>query len=203
MDASGISGNMDRTAWTASGDGWVRADPWVCLAAAQVSRRYIPPPIMRTITHNVTSANNPPTTSFMVSQARVLGSPWRHAAACTVDVSRDRFATTSRRRGKLESAALLPFSREMFATAAKLSSAQPAFSELHKKYVMNLYRRYLRDSLNWHIRRDAWRLDAIRIRTEFEQHRHVRNPRELANILNQAEARLESRQHPDPYKRTY
>lgn len=91
----------------------------------------------------------------------------------------------------------------MFATAAKLSSAQPAFSELHKKYVMNLYRRFLRDSLNWHIRRDAWRLDAIRIRTEFEQHRHVRNPRELANILSQAEARLESRQHPDPYKRTY
>ncbi|WFD17002.1 hypothetical protein MARU1_003049 [Malassezia arunalokei] len=88
----------------------------------------------------------------------------------------------------------------MFATAAKLSSAQPAFSELHKKYVMNLYRRFLRDSLNWHIRRDAWRLDAIRIRTEFEQHRHVRNPRELANILSQAEARLESRQHPDPYK---
>ena len=91
----------------------------------------------------------------------------------------------------------------MFATAAKLSSAQPAFSELHKKYVMNLYRRFLRDSLNWHIRRDAWRLDAIRIRTEFEQHRQVRNPRELANILSQAEARLESRQHPDPYKRTY
>ena len=91
----------------------------------------------------------------------------------------------------------------MFATTAKLSSAQPAFSELHKKYVMNLYRRFLRDSLNWHIRRDAWRLDAIRIRTEFEQHRQVRNPRELANILSQAEARLESRQHPDPYKRTY
>ncbi|EDP42854.1 hypothetical protein MGL_3054 [Malassezia globosa CBS 7966] len=88
----------------------------------------------------------------------------------------------------------------MFATTVRLTSAPPAFSELHKKYVMNLYRRYLRDSLNWHIRRDAWRKDALRIRAEFEFNRHVRNPRELASLLNRAEAQLESRQHPDPYK---
>lgn len=93
--------------------------------------------------------------------------------------------------------------KEMFATTVRLTSAPPAFSELHKKYVMNLYRRYLRDSLNWHIRRDAWRKDALRIRAEFEFNRHVRNPRELASLLNRAEAQLESRQHPDPYKRTY
>lgn len=67
---------------------------------------------------------------------------------------------------------------------------------------MGLYRRFLRDSLNWHIRRDTWRKDAVRIRAEFEVNRNVRNPRELANILNRAEEQLASRQHPDPYKRT-
>lgn len=139
----------------------------------------------------------------MVSQARLA----QHVGAVRLRASSIYHVTelrpASRRRGKVELAALPLLSREMFATAARLSSAQPAFSELHKKYVMNLYRRFLRDSLNWHIRRDAWRLDAIRIRTEFEHNRHVRNPRELAGILSQAEARLESRQHPDPYKRTY
>ncbi|WFD28262.1 hypothetical protein MNAN1_003270 [Malassezia nana] len=75
-----------------------------------------------------------------------------------------------------------------------------AFSELHKQYVMNLYRRFLRDSLNWRIRRDAWRADASHIRAQFEHNRHVRNPRELATLLNRAEEQLASRQHPDPYK---
>ncbi|KAL4399343.1 mitochondrial respiratory chain complex I protein [Malassezia pachydermatis] len=88
----------------------------------------------------------------------------------------------------------------MFVTTARLSAAPPAFSALHKQYVMGLYRRFLRDSLNWHIRRDTWRKDAVRIRAEFEVNRNVRNPRELANILNRAEEQLASRQHPDPYK---
>lgn len=91
----------------------------------------------------------------------------------------------------------------MFATTARQMSAPTPFSELHRKFVMDLYRRYLRDSLNWHIRRDAWRQDAIRIRAEFEFHRHIRNPRELASILHRAEQQLEHRKHPDPYKRTY
>lgn len=90
----------------------------------------------------------------------------------------------------------------MFATSARLTSNPPAFSALHKQYVMGLYRRFLRDSLNWNIRRDLWRQDAQRIRAEFESRRHVRNPRELATILNRAEEQLASRQHPDPYKRT-
>lgn len=91
----------------------------------------------------------------------------------------------------------------MFATVARQSGSTTAFSDLHKQYVMNLYRRFLRDSLNWRIRRDAWRADASYIRAQFEHNRHVRNPRELATILNRAEEQLASRQHPDPYKRTY
>jgi len=77
-----------------------------------------------------------------------------------------------------------------------------AFSTLHKQYVTNLYRRFLRNSLNWRIRRDTWRADAAHIRAQFEFNRNVRNPRELATIFTKAEEQLESRQHPDPYRRT-
>lgn len=91
----------------------------------------------------------------------------------------------------------------MFVTAARQTNAPTAFSKLHKEYVMSLYRRFLRDSHDWHIRGDLWRQDAQRIRAEFEHNRHVKNPRELAAILNKAEEQLASRKHPDPYKRTY
>ncbi|WFC97131.1 hypothetical protein MBRA1_003797 [Malassezia brasiliensis] len=88
----------------------------------------------------------------------------------------------------------------MFVTAARQTNAPTTFSKLHKQYVQNLYRRFLRNSLDWHIRRDLWREDAQRIRAEFEHNRNVKNPRELATILQQAEQQLASRQHPDPYK---
>ncbi|PWN97466.1 hypothetical protein FA09DRAFT_288140, partial [Tilletiopsis washingtonensis] len=74
------------------------------------------------------------------------------------------------------------------------------FSAAHKSYVQSLYRRYLRNSLNWCIRRDIWRDRAIEIRAEFERQRNIRNPRELARVLAQAEAHLKANAHPDPYK---
>lgn len=86
---------------------------------------------------------------------------------------------------------------------ARQTTAPSAFGTLHKQYVTSLYRRFLRDSLDWNIRRDLWRADAQHIRAEFEHNRNVRNPRELASILNRAEEKLASRKHPDPYKRTY
>lgn len=78
-----------------------------------------------------------------------------------------------------------------------------SFSVAHKHYVQSLYRRTLRDSLNWCIRRDIWRDRAIEIRAEFERNRNIRNPRELAKVLDEAETRLKERAHPDPYKREY
>lgn len=74
------------------------------------------------------------------------------------------------------------------------------FSAAHKAYVQSLYRRYLRNSLNWCIRRDIWRDRAIEIRAEFERNRHIANPRELGRVLQQAEAELKEHGHPDPYK---
>lgn len=75
------------------------------------------------------------------------------------------------------------------------------FSAAHKAYVQSLYRRYLRNELDWCIRRDVWRDRAIEIRTQFEHNRHIANPRELAKVLQAAEEALTERRHPDPYKR--
>ncbi|EST08243.1 Complex 1 LYR protein [Kalmanozyma brasiliensis GHG001] len=88
--------------------------------------------------------------------------------------------------------------------AASSSSTGPAaaasFSQAHKSYVKSLYRRTLKNELDWCIRRDIWRDRAIEIRVEFERNRHIRNPRELANLFEKAERDLKRVQHPDPHR---
>lgn len=64
-----------------------------------------------------------------------------------------------------------------------------------------MYKRYLRQGLDWYIRRDLWRDYAIEVRAKFESNRNVQNPRQLAKVLEQAEHDLSVRQHPDPYIR--
>ncbi|PWN50470.1 hypothetical protein IE53DRAFT_387207 [Violaceomyces palustris] len=92
----------------------------------------------------------------------------------------------------------------MLASRALLQSVPsatfPTFSQAHKSYVMGLYRRYLKNELDWCIRRDIWRDRAIEIRVEFERNRNVRNPRELARLFEQAEKRLTEKAHPDPHR---
>lgn len=99
-----------------------------------------------------------------------------------------------------------------------------SFSAAHRLYVKSLYKRYLTNALNWTVRRDVWRLQAIEIRAEFERNRYVgffafwpqckgtqrlrlspsnvHDPRALAKIFQKAEADLAARQHIDPYIRT-
>ncbi|KAJ7228300.1 hypothetical protein GGX14DRAFT_66610 [Mycena pura] len=79
-----------------------------------------------------------------------------------------------------------------------MSSAN-AFSSAHRQYVQSLYRRRLKNSLDWTIRRDVWRGKAMRIRAEFEVNRNVKDARQLAQIFGQAEAKLAAWKHPDPY----
>ncbi|KAK0555831.1 hypothetical protein OC845_000088 [Tilletia horrida] len=86
------------------------------------------------------------------------------------------------------------------ASAAGAAALTPAFSQAHKSRVQSLYRRYLKNALDWYVRRDLWRDRAIEIRTEFERNRHIRNPRELARVLKEAEEALLEIKHPDPYK---
>ncbi|KZT24586.1 NDUFB9, NADH-ubiquinone oxidoreductase [Neolentinus lepideus HHB14362 ss-1] len=74
-----------------------------------------------------------------------------------------------------------------------------AFSAAHRLYVKSLYKRYLKNSLDWCIRRDKWRAEALDIRAEFDRNRNVHDPRALASILAKAETELASKRHPDPY----
>ncbi|KAF9057892.1 NDUFB9, NADH-ubiquinone oxidoreductase [Panaeolus papilionaceus] len=75
----------------------------------------------------------------------------------------------------------------------------PTFSSAHRLYVKSLYKRYLKNSLDWTVRRDLWRPQALQIRAQFEANRNVTDPRALANILSQAEKELASQVHCDPY----
>jgi len=68
-----------------------------------------------------------------------------------------------------------------------------------KSVVASLYRRSLKLSLNWCVRRDIWRSQALNIRELFEENRDVTDPRQLRVILEQTEATLERWKHPDPY----
>ena len=81
------------------------------------------------------------------------------------------------------------------------ATAAPSFSATHTAYVKSLYRRYLRNALDWNVRRDVFRDRAIEIRVEFERHRNVRNPRELARLFDAAEKELQKIAHPDPHRR--
>ena len=48
-----------------------------------------------------------------------------------------------------------------------------SFSSAHRFYVKSLYKRYLKNELDWCIRRDVWRRKALEIRAEFESNRLV------------------------------
>ncbi|KAH0840283.1 NDUFB9, NADH-ubiquinone oxidoreductase [Lanmaoa asiatica] len=74
-----------------------------------------------------------------------------------------------------------------------------SFAAAHTSYVKSLYRRMLKNELDWVVRRDIWRGRAMIIRAEFERNRDVHDPRALAEILQRAEAELTAKQHPDPY----
>ncbi|CAK5262563.1 unnamed protein product [Mycena citricolor] len=80
-----------------------------------------------------------------------------------------------------------------------MTAATTTFATAHRQYVQSLYRRRLKNSLDWTIRRDEWRRKAMVIRAEFEINRDVTDARELAQVFEQAEAKLAAWKHPDPY----
>lgn len=95
-----------------------------------------------------------------------------------------------------------PLLRNAASSSSSVATAS-SFSQAHRSYVKSLYRRYLKNSLDWCIRRDVWRDRAIEIRVEFERNRNIRNPRELANLFEKAERDLKRIQHPDPHRRRF
>ncbi|KAK9452225.1 uncharacterized protein V1518DRAFT_436564 [Limtongia smithiae] len=66
-------------------------------------------------------------------------------------------------------------------------------------HVASIYRRALRLSLNWTIRRDIWRQQALAIRAQFDANKGVTDPRIIRNLIVAGERELELNRHPDPY----
>ncbi|KAA1132704.1 hypothetical protein PGTUg99_016716 [Puccinia graminis f. sp. tritici] len=106
---------------------------------------------------------------------------------------------------------------------ASSSSIVRPFTDAHRIHVQRLYRRALKQSLDWvsvrsresHrlasadlsfsttnqvVFRDIWRQKAIEIRVKFERNRDVRDPRAVTKLLHEAELMLAKTEHPDPYK---
>ena len=54
-----------------------------------------------------------------------------------------------------------------------MTMSATGFTAAHRSSVKSLYKRMLKNSLDWTIRRDVWRQKAIEIRAEFERHRWV------------------------------
>ncbi|KAG4304583.1 hypothetical protein PORY_001976 [Pneumocystis oryctolagi] len=72
-------------------------------------------------------------------------------------------------------------------------------SESHRFRVLSLYRRSLKLLLDWCIRRDVWRIEALKIRSRFESNKNISEPWRLSIVLEEAESILKKYKHPDPY----
>uniref|UniRef100_B6U973 NADH dehydrogenase [ubiquinone] 1 beta subcomplex subunit 9 n=1 Tax=Zea mays TaxID=4577 RepID=B6U973_MAIZE len=68
-----------------------------------------------------------------------------------------------------------------------------------KERVRLLYRRALKDTLNWAVHRHLFYQDASDLRDKFEANRHVDNLDVVDRLIDDAEAQYRNFQHPDPY----
>ncbi|OAY65127.1 NADH dehydrogenase [ubiquinone] 1 beta subcomplex subunit 9 [Ananas comosus] len=68
-----------------------------------------------------------------------------------------------------------------------------------KERVMLLYRRALKDTLNWAVHRHIFYQDASDLREKFEAYRHVEDLDTIDRLISEGEATYEKWRHPDPY----
>ncbi|KAF9111771.1 hypothetical protein BGX27_004457 [Mortierella sp. AM989] len=76
-----------------------------------------------------------------------------------------------------------------------MSEAQIA----HRRLVQSLYKRSLKTAQDWYVDTNLFRRKAVELRMQFEANKDVRNPRQLASIVQEAERQLTELRHPDPY----
>ena len=69
----------------------------------------------------------------------------------------------------------------------------------HKLRVQLLYRRILKEQLNWKPQRDVWLQNALYTRMLFEENKALRDTGDIEAALGDGTRWLESRKHPDPY----
>ncbi|RDX67619.1 NADH dehydrogenase [ubiquinone] 1 beta subcomplex subunit 9 [Mucuna pruriens] len=68
-----------------------------------------------------------------------------------------------------------------------------------KERVRILYRRALKDTLNWAVHRHLFYDDASILRDRFEENRHVEDVDTIDRLIENAEASYNKWRHPDPY----
>ncbi|CAN6686106.1 unnamed protein product [Malus baccata var. baccata] len=79
------------------------------------------------------------------------------------------------------------------------TAAYVARRAAQKEKVRILYRRALRDTLNWAVHRHLFYPDADALRERFETNKHVEDPDTVDRLIANAEATYNKWRHPDPY----
>ncbi|KAJ7978529.1 NADH dehydrogenase [ubiquinone] 1 beta subcomplex subunit 9 [Quillaja saponaria] len=68
-----------------------------------------------------------------------------------------------------------------------------------KERVRILYRKALKDTLNWAVHRHLFYQDASELRERFEANKHVEDPDTIDRMIADAEETYNKFRHPDPY----
>ncbi|KAJ8631519.1 hypothetical protein MRB53_024842 [Persea americana] len=68
-----------------------------------------------------------------------------------------------------------------------------------RERVRILYRRALKDTLNWAVHRHLFYQDASDLRERFEANKHVEDLHTIDRLIEDGEAAFNKWQHPDPY----
>ncbi|KAF9676089.1 hypothetical protein SADUNF_Sadunf09G0102100 [Salix dunnii] len=68
-----------------------------------------------------------------------------------------------------------------------------------KERVRILYRRALKDTLNWAVHRHLFYEDADLLRARFETNKHVEDPDTIDRLIADGEVQYNKWRHPDPY----
>ncbi|XP_042485376.1 NADH dehydrogenase [ubiquinone] 1 beta subcomplex subunit 9-like [Macadamia integrifolia] len=80
-----------------------------------------------------------------------------------------------------------------------MSTSYLARRAAQKERVRILYRRALKDTLNWAVHRHLFYQDACDMREKFEANRHVEDVDTIDRLIADAEATHNKFRHPDPY----
>eukprot|EP00258_Populus_trichocarpa_P039884 XP_024455903.1 NADH dehydrogenase [ubiquinone] 1 beta subcomplex subunit 9 [Populus trichocarpa] len=70
---------------------------------------------------------------------------------------------------------------------------------VEEQRVRILYRRALKDTLNWAVHRHLFYEDADLLRARFETSKHVEDPDTIDRMIADGEAQYNKWRHPDPY----
>ncbi|KAK6197976.1 NADH dehydrogenase I beta subcomplex 9 [Scheffersomyces amazonensis] len=73
------------------------------------------------------------------------------------------------------------------------------FTEANTQRVASLFRKALRTAYDSSYKFDAYRLETIKIRQQFEVNRHISDPTELEEVIAKTVDKLQEAKHPDPY----